>query len=293
MKEISSETIPQIKKYKTAYILYTMERRPVLKKQNPNIKNSRDITKQIAKEWNTMPEEIKKQYRERERHEREIFETQKRESAGASRYRYKTYKKIRKPLRWRTPYMFFVRHNKPTFKGQSNLENMASLSRQWRLMNNEEKLPFVVLSNEDKKRYLIEQNIYIRTFLHLKPSKRLKLCEKPDNQLIELFKKNKAQEKQNYQLVEDIKNVIKGRHGFNFEVTKERRPIVEEVSLKYEQQPDSSEIDEIDFEMDSEENLFGDNVKYGNDALAEFRKMSKQDHELSEEYSASSEEYSD
>jgi hypothetical protein len=273
-----------IKKYKTAYILYTIERRPIIKQQHPYLRNSRDITKIIADEWNSLPEEVKQKYREREKDEREIFERSKRN--GDIKYRYKTFKRLKKPIRFRTPYMLFVRDNKANFKSSGTVETMANLSRIWRNMSDEEKKPYIVLSDDDKKRYLQEQNLYIKTFLHLKPSK---LNNRPDDQLIELFKKSKTQEKQNYDLNDGIKKVLKKRqNNFNFEIKKEARPLydVDEIN-----QLASSDI-ELDFRGEySESNIFGNNVKYGSEALHEFKKLSKQDGLSS--YSPSSEEFSE
>jgi hypothetical protein len=271
-----------IKKYKSAYILYTEERRPFIKQQYPKLINSRDITRLIAQEWKNLGDADKLKYKEKEKKEKEQFERLKMENKTI-RYTYTKYRKPRKPVRHRTPYMFFIKDKKETFKGKSNIANMTELSEQWRLMQDVEKIQYIKQSEEDKKRYKMELDIYVKTFFHLKPNKRVKLVEKSENQLIELFSKSHCQNKKNYQLNDDIKKVMKSRaNKFNFEVSKVKQ---ETQEVKFD--PESSDIDEIDFE---DNDLFGSNIKYGEEAILEFNKMSKRefssfDSDISEEYS--------
>jgi hypothetical protein len=305
--KVKSEESP-IKKFKSAYILFTADRRPLIQNQNPNLTNSREITKLIALEWKSLPDEQKAVYKEKEKAEREKFNSQK-ENEKINQYKYKKYKKLKKPVRYRTPYMLFVKAQKESFKGISSSTNMSNLSRQWHSMTEEEKKPYVILSQEDKKRYQLELDGYVKTFFHMKPSKREKLFNNSDNQLIELFKKSYEQNKPNKSFNENIKSILKSRHlksiklgradkAFDFEINKHRKKsFVEQNNLTGQNEEDvpaeeSNSESEIEFDCDVED-LFGENVKYGSEALMEFRKMNKRDPGvLTESERYSSDEYS-
>jgi hypothetical protein len=210
MNDDKSKDEKKLKKYRSAYLLYSAVRRPEIKNERPDIKSSKEVTKLIAHEWNKMTDKAKAKYKELEKEEKLKFEAIK--QAEGIVYKYKTFKLVKKPLRRRTPYMFFVSDKKDSFKSNSNSENMSSLSKLWKIMSKDEKGPFVQKSNEDKERFEKEWAAYVQTFFQLQPKKKSKIEKKSDNQLIELFKKSSNQKKVNTKLNDEIKDVIKGRH---------------------------------------------------------------------------------
>src|SRR5690242_903545 len=99
----------KIKKYKSAYIIFSTEKRKILRTKFPNLKNS-EITKLIAKEWKSLDDFLKEEYYKKEKKEKEIFDQMKKENNAV--YSYSKSNKIKKPVRFRTPYMFFMMSNK-------------------------------------------------------------------------------------------------------------------------------------------------------------------------------------
>ena len=140
-----------IKKFKSAYIIYCGVRRPILKRQHPNLLNQ-EITRLIAKEWKFLNKEEKELYKKLENEGKAKFEKAKEHFE----YKYKASRKLRKPVRFRTPYMFFVMKNKDRLNNEEkylNIENIRELATTWKNMSEEEKEPYIQLSKDDKERY--------------------------------------------------------------------------------------------------------------------------------------------
>ena len=72
----------------------------------------------------------------------------------------------RKPKKVLTPYMFYVKENRPRVMRENStmtfLEVMREVGIRWARLNDEEKEPFKERSMEDKKRFLEEQEVFIR-----------------------------------------------------------------------------------------------------------------------------------
>ena len=168
-----------IKKFRSAYIIFSLERRPQLRSSDPCLTNQ-NTTKAIAEEWRSMPEAKKEVYYKQEEQGREQF--LKRKQQLNAEYKYKTNPRNKVPLRFRTPYMFFIKKHKDQLNSHSKLENINNikkLTEMWHKMSNEEKSEYVKMRDEDKKRYDREVEQYMMTCMKFK-EKKIKKKEKID-----------------------------------------------------------------------------------------------------------------
>ena len=153
------------KKYKSAYILYSIEKRRKIKDEDPVMCN-RLATKLIAEEWKKLTKMEKEKYIDLEKKEKEEFNEMKKEK----KYSYK--KTLNKePTRYRTPYMFFISENKECLKGSKkykNIENIKKLCEKWKAMTESDKLPYVQKALLDKERFKQEWDNYIQFYMRNK-----------------------------------------------------------------------------------------------------------------------------
>jgi len=151
-----------LKKYKSAYILYSIEKRRLLKEKDPSLCN-KVATKIIAEEWKKLSKKEKEKYKDLEEKEKEEFNQKKKDK----KYAYK--KSLNKePTRHRTPYMFFISENKDCLKGTKkykNIENIKILCEKWKNMTEQEKLPYFQKALLDKERFKQEWEDYIKFYM--------------------------------------------------------------------------------------------------------------------------------
>ena len=184
---------PKIKKFKSAYILFFSELRKKFKKAeyenlitkdlNENFLNlynenkiakfkNNEMTKKLSDLWKNCNEDDKKYFYEREKIEKEIFENLK--SKGID-YKYSKCEKYKKPIRFRTPYMFFIKEHKENMQNLDKFENIEYIryiSNIWVNMTAEEKQKFTILALEDKKRYNKEYDIFMRNIFSINTKKK-------------------------------------------------------------------------------------------------------------------------
>ncbi len=151
-----------LKKYKSAYILYSIEKRRLLKEKDPSLCN-KVATKIIAEEWKKLSKKEKEKYKDLEQKEKEEFNQKKKDK----KYAYK--KSLNKePTRHRTPYMFSISENKDCLKGTKkykNIENIKILCEKWKNMTEQEKLPYFQKALLDKERFKQEWEDYIHFYM--------------------------------------------------------------------------------------------------------------------------------
>ncbi len=121
------------------------------------------LTKKIAFLWKSISINEKQIYFKKEKEEKEVFEMKKRDSG--LNYKYKKCEKLKRPIRFRTPYMFYVKEHKYNMQNKEKFENIEyikSISELWKKMKYDEKLNYTNLAIEDKKRYDYEYDIYMK-----------------------------------------------------------------------------------------------------------------------------------
>jgi hypothetical protein len=171
-----SESVNKIKKFKSAYILFSEDYRKKLKSENIKI-SSQEITKQIAENWKILSISKKNEYLLKEQFEREIFLKKKKEIGI---YKYNKNHKLLKPKRFRTAFMFFMMSHREDLQHEEkfkNIDMIKSLSERWNLMKEEEKREFELLAISDKLRYDNEMDLFINHVM-LNKQKRVKKKEK-------------------------------------------------------------------------------------------------------------------
>ena len=153
-----------MKRCKNAYIIYTMERRKALKILYPNM-NSKDLVKLIAEEWKNLSMQEKEFYKEKEIKERESYDKNKLNSKVGVKYKRKP---LKKPLRFRTPFMFYLMDVKGTLKDISvsqTIERLREIGAKWRVMSHDEKKIYIEKSKFDKERYVKDFEAYVNNNL--------------------------------------------------------------------------------------------------------------------------------
>lgn len=216
----------KLKKYRTAYIIFCTEIRSKLKKAeieesefySKNLKekfvtlfvehkkenfNNNVIIRKIAEIWAKCSYEDKKEFYDREKKEKEIFENKK--QLGLD-YKYSKSQRFKKPIRFRTPYMFFIKEHKQNLQNKDKLENIKyirNISVTWKKMSNEEKQKFISLAQEDKKRYHNEYFNYMRNIFSQsarnkkKNPKKIELIKKFLNKIKKIYKNKKSKTGEN------------------------------------------------------------------------------------------------
>ena len=119
----------KIKKYKSAYIFFTQEKIQKYKKLYPNLLY-RDIFKLIGEEWKNLKENSRKKYYDLEKQSKDIFEKNKEKS----NYNYSIKKKkIKKPIRNRTPFMLYLHENKEKIDKNNCVLSLKKIGEMWKI----------------------------------------------------------------------------------------------------------------------------------------------------------------
>ncbi|XP_051838590.1 transcription factor A, mitochondrial [Antechinus flavipes] len=174
MKDCTLSNAP--KKPLSAYIRFTVEHRPIIKEQNPDLKNT-EIIKKLAEAWRELPQSKKKVYEEATKAEFKIYkeETSKykaeldpaekknlKEEKRRRRVRKEIIKKKReltifgKPKKPRSGYNIFISEHFKEGKGISSQETMKLLNEEWKNLSPSRKQIYIQLAEDDKIRYANE-----------------------------------------------------------------------------------------------------------------------------------------
>lgn len=158
---------------RSAYAFFTQDKRNALGKENPDAKFG-DLTRIVAKEWNTMTAAAKKTYEAMADKDVKRYETEKakwdeevkklggvpddvmRSAREMKKLRKKKNKKVVKPPKnARNAYVFFTIEKREQLKGESlSFKEMANrLSDEWKKVSEADKARFEKLSKEDHVRY--------------------------------------------------------------------------------------------------------------------------------------------
>jgi hypothetical protein len=184
LTNITSNNKERIKKYKSAYIIFCTEIRNKLKSEYyKNFKleeldkylniffdenklkkyNNNELTLKIADFWNKCPLNEKEYFFAKEKEEKEIFE-EKKQKLNID-YKYPKCVKFKKPIRFRTAYMYYLKEHKEKLQSKDRLKNIEyirTISNKWNEMTIEEKDKFNKLAIDDKIRYENEYKEYIK-----------------------------------------------------------------------------------------------------------------------------------
>lgn len=179
----------KIKRPLSAYILFCKEQIPEYKIKYPHL-IVRQLFKLVASEWKELKDKTKYKQMEEE-HKKQFYESKKSKS-----YKYRISQKIKRPIRYRTPFNLFLKDKKGIFE-QANCtpaKLVQDLAKAWNSMSQEAKAPYFDKALQDKLRYNKEYSSYCL--------KMMKSEGKP--------RKSKILKRKN----EKLKNNIKKQHIF-------------------------------------------------------------------------------
>ncbi|XP_027696520.1 transcription factor A, mitochondrial [Vombatus ursinus] len=171
MKDCTLSNAP--KKPWSSYIRFSMEHRPILKEQNPDLKNT-EIIKKLAEAWRELPESQKKVYKEATNAALKIYKEEAlkyrsqldpnqkkilREESRRKKARRELIKKKReltifgKPKKPRSGYNIFISEHFKEAKGTSAQQMMKILNEEWKHLSSSRKQVYLQLAEDDKIRY--------------------------------------------------------------------------------------------------------------------------------------------
>lgn len=161
----TNKALVSIKRFKSAYMYFCMENRAKFIQNNPDMK-SIDITKLLGKEWKNLVN--KEPYYLLEKRDKEIFN----KSKSKNKFSYKKSNKVKKPKRFRTAFMLYLKEKKEELKGNGEIiDSLKEIGRKWKLMEIKDKQEYLNKEKEDKKRYKNEYLEYIDKVIKQKETK--------------------------------------------------------------------------------------------------------------------------
>ena len=124
--------------------------------------NITELTREIARSWACLSNDEKQRFSEESIKDKERFTSELRTMPMPMyrRQRPRRRKDRRMPKKVLTPYMFFVKENRPRIMRENPnmvfLEVMREVGMRWGKLTEVDKEPFKERSNEDKRRFLEE-----------------------------------------------------------------------------------------------------------------------------------------
>ncbi|TKS90283.1 Transcription factor A, mitochondrial [Collichthys lucidus] len=173
VKCLSSQASSPPKRPLNGYMRFVLQQRPIMARQNPEIK-SVDIIRKIAQQWRTLSPEQKQPFQEASLRAREQFTldlqvykaqltpAQLQQQVLEKRQRLAKRKAIRqkreltnlgKPKRPRTPFNIFMSEHFEEARGTTTPAKMKSLRDDWSNLFNHQKQVYIQLAEDDKIRY--------------------------------------------------------------------------------------------------------------------------------------------
>ncbi|XP_005752743.1 transcription factor A, mitochondrial [Pundamilia nyererei] len=173
VKFLTSEARSPPKRPLNGYMRYVQQQKPLMARQNPEIK-AVDLIKTIAQQWRSLSPEQKQPFQEASLRAREQFKVdlecyqaqltpaQLQQQAQEKRQRRAKRKAIRKkreltnlgkPKRPRSPFNIFMSEHFEEAKGITSQAKMKSLLEDWRNLFSHQKQVYTQLAEDDKIRY--------------------------------------------------------------------------------------------------------------------------------------------
>jgi high mobility group protein B3 len=151
------------KKPKTSYILFSIESRPKIKAQFPDLSTT-DILKKLGEAWNKISDKEKKHYEELAAQDKERFESEIKSYVPSADSVEESGRKKQKgdgPKRPLTGYMYFCHEERNKVKEEnpqmSGKEITKELANRWKNLTDAQKAPYYEKQKDDKVRYETEK----------------------------------------------------------------------------------------------------------------------------------------
>ena len=156
----------KIKKFKSAYIFFSEEKSKEYKKINPSI-SPRELFRLIGKNWKSLANNKKRKYYDLEEKSRKYFM----ECKNVFPYNYNKSKVVKKPKRYRTPFMIYLHENKEKIDKSNSVTSLKLIGSTWKNMSKNKKQIYIDKSEKDKERYKLELLEYMKYIS--KPQKKI------------------------------------------------------------------------------------------------------------------------
>ena len=152
---------------KNAFIFFCTDNRDEVKDENPSIK-TKDITKKLGEMWREVDGDLKTEYQEKAKHDKERYERELEDYVPKDGYKNPKDKKKKKsksnsPKRARSSYIFFCKENREEVSGLGlkNTEILTKLGEMWKGLSDKKKKKYIKMADDDKERYEEEMKLYV------------------------------------------------------------------------------------------------------------------------------------
>jgi hypothetical protein len=157
------------RRQRTAFMIYSEHKREEVLEDHPHfVDNEEGLKRMIVRAWAHLDNDQKNRFVEEANKEKDRYESELK-NLPVPMYRNKrprVRKDRRKPKKVLTPYMFYVKENRPrVLRDNPNmtfLEVMREVGVRWGMLSEEEKEPYKERSLEDKRRFLEETECFVR-----------------------------------------------------------------------------------------------------------------------------------
>lgn len=146
------------KRGKSAYILFSIERREIVKEQLGPDAKVQEIMKQVALDWRQLPEEEKKPWVEKSVQDKARYDQELANYSGPLKIPNKRPKRLAgAPKRGMSAFLMFSQVVRPQLRDEMpdkrNIEISKMLGERWKALSDEDKKPWVQKADEDATRY--------------------------------------------------------------------------------------------------------------------------------------------
>jgi high mobility group protein B3 len=149
------------KRPKTSYFLFCDDRRKIVQKANPEMKNT-EIASELGRQWHALSDREKDKYvklaeKEKKRYTEEMKRYQPSTPVSEPTKKTRARSKKEGPKRPMTSYLHFCQAVRETVKTENpdmkNTEITAELGRRWHLLSETERKPYVQAASKAKEAY--------------------------------------------------------------------------------------------------------------------------------------------
>lgn len=146
------------KRGKSAYILFSIERREIVKENLGPDAKVQEIMKQVALDWRQLPEEEKKPWEEKSVQDKARYDQELANYSGPLKIPNKRPKRLAgAPKRGMSAFLMFSQVMRPQLRDEMpdkrNIEISKMLGEKWKELTDDDKKPWVQKADEDAERY--------------------------------------------------------------------------------------------------------------------------------------------
>ncbi|CAM9097412.1 unnamed protein product [Chrysoparadoxa australica] len=155
------------KRGRTAYILFTIDKRPAVKaSMPPGPTHSREIAKRLGELWRGLDDESKQVYEDKAKRDKERYTRELRFYEGPLKVPKERRKDYNAPKRGMSAFLQYSSEMRAQMKSRNPNATNAEISKllgvEWKQLSDEEKAPYKAKADKDGERYRREMEQYKR-----------------------------------------------------------------------------------------------------------------------------------